>query len=283
MCRAQRTLAQSVTFSGVGIHTGADSKLTINPAPAGHGIIFASRGQIIPATYKYVVSTDRSTTIGKEGVEVRTIEHLMAALGGLSIDNVLIEVEGSEVPILDGSALPFCQSMLEAGIVEQEGDEVEELYIKEPIFVASGESLVLAMPDSQYNLEGAVSFASPQVGRQRFRYCGYDDFVSHVAPARTFGFWSEVKVLLEHGLGRGGDLSNALVFARPGFDPKSALRFQDEPVRHKVLDLAGDLNLLGRPLCAFVLAVRAGHKLHVDLVRKIAEATANQDMEEAHC
>ena len=163
------------------------------------------------------------------------------------------------------------ETMEKAGIVNQDGSEVEDYYIEEPIFVAEGEGLVLAMPDSQYNLEGAVSYASEQVGSQRFRYCGYDNFVTHVAPARTFGFWSEVKTLLENGLGQGGDLSNALIYDRPGFDVKKSQRFVNEPVRHKVLDLAGDLCLLGRPLRAFVLAVRAGHKLHVEFVRKVAE------------
>ncbi len=271
MCRAQRTLAEEISFEGVGIHTGKSSHLTIKPAPTDHGIVFFSGGEYIPATYEYVVSTKRSTSLGKGQVVVGTVEHLLAALSGLSIDNALIEIDGPEVPILDGSALPFCQAMEKAGIVNQDGSEVEDYYIEEPIFVAEGEGLVLAMPDSQYNLEGAVSYASEQVGSQRFRYCGYDNFVTHVAPARTFGFWSEVKTLLENGLGQGGDLSNALIYDRPGFDVKKSQRFVNEPVRHKVLDLAGDLCLLGRPLLAFVLAVRAGHKLHVEFVRKVAE------------
>ncbi|MGM9992357.1 MAG: UDP-3-O-acyl-N-acetylglucosamine deacetylase [Candidatus Bruticola sp.] len=271
MCRAQRTLAKEVSFEGVGIHTGRASHLTIKPAPVDHGLVFLSSGEYIPATYEYVISTKRSTTIGKGQVAVNTIEHLMAAFGGLSVDNALIEIEGPEVPILDGSALPFCQAMEEAGIVNIKGSEVEDYYLSEPIFAAEGDSLVLAMPDSQYNLEGAVSYNSPQVGIQRYRYCGYDNFVTHIAPARTFGFWSEVKTLLENGLGQGGDLSNALIYDRPGFNAAENQRFVNEPVRHKILDLAGDICLLGRPLCAFVLAVRAGHKLHVEFVRKIAE------------
>ncbi|MGM9998222.1 MAG: UDP-3-O-acyl-N-acetylglucosamine deacetylase [Candidatus Bruticola sp.] len=271
MCRAQRTLAKEISFEGVGIHTGKLGHLTIKPAPADHGLVFLSSGEYIPATYEYVVSTKRSTTIGKGEVSVNTIEHLMAAFGGLSVDNALIEIDGPEVPILDGSALPFCQAMEEVGIVNIKGSEVEDYHLSEPIFAADGDSLVLAMPDSQYNLEGAVSYNSPQVGIQRYRYCGYDNFVTHIAPARTFGFWSEVKALLENGLGQGGDLSNALIYDRPGFNAAENQRFVNEPVRHKILDLAGDICLLGRPLCAFVLAVRAGHKLHVEFIRKVAE------------
>lgn len=270
MCRAQRTLAERVTFTGVGIHTGAKARLTLHPAPVDQGIVFQKDGVSIPATYQYVVSTQRSTNLGREGVVVATVEHLLAALGGLSIDNLTIELEGPEVPIMDGSALPFCEGIGGAGIVEQEG-EVEDYHLERPLFVAQGESLVLAMPDSQYNLEGSVEYPSPQVGLQRYRYCGYDNFVTHLAPARTFGFWSEVQELLQHGLGRGGDLQNALVFDRPGFKAEENLRFRNEPVRHKILDLAGDLVLLGRPLCAFVLAIKAGHKLHVEFVRRLAQ------------
>lgn len=279
MCRAQRTLAKSLSFEGPGIHTGAVSKITVNPAAENHGIVFSSGGELIPATYKYVVSTQRSTMLGRNGVTVSTVEHLMAALGGLNIDNALIEVCGPEIPILDGSALPFCQAMLDAGFTEQQA-EIEAYDLKQPVFAASGDSLVLAMPDSQFNLEGDVCYASRQVGHQRFRYSGYDNFVSHVAPARTFGFWAEVEALLAHGLGRGGDLSNALIFDRPGFVPEESLRFKDEPVRHKVLDLAGDINLLGRPLNAFVLAVRAGHKLHVELISKVAAEMEKETVSE---
>ena len=126
------------------------------------------------------------------------------------------------------------------------------------------------MPCPDLILEGDVRYASPQVGHQNFKCCGFDNFAGELAPARTFGFWAEVKTLLEAGLGQGGDLSNALIFDRPGFDA-SLLRFSNEPVRHKVLDLTGDLALLGRPLRAHVLAVRAGHRLHVEFVRKLAK------------
>lgn len=271
MIRKQRTIKKEAVFAGAGIHTGTQSKIRVLPAEAGHGRVFRSGSALIPALAENVVKVERSTTLGKDGVLVGTVEHLLAALHGLDIDNCLIEIDGCEVPILDGSALPFCQAFLEAGIEELDED-IEAVELERPYFAASGQSLVLAMPDSVLTLEGAVEYDSPQVGFQRFRCSWWEDFTEHLAPARTFGFWGEVKELLARGLGQGADLSNALIFDKPGSDIEKILRFPDEPVRHKVLDLAGDLALLGKPLSASVLAIRAGHKLHVELVKKLSEA-----------
>lgn len=264
----QKTLADSVEFEGIGIHTGIRSRIVIKPADEDHGLVFASGGSLIPAGCDYVISTKRSTVLGCGGVSVSTVEHLLAALSGLGISNALIEIDGPEIPILDGSADLFCKRLLAAGLKAQSGVR-EVLELAEPVFVSKEDSLVLAMPCSELILEGDVSYPSPQVGHQNFSFRFSGSFARELAPARTFGFWSEVKALLEAGLGQGGDLSNALIFDRPGFDA-SLLRFPDEPARHKVLDLAGDLALLGRPLHAHVLAVRAGHRLHVEFVRKLA-------------
>ena len=287
MERSQYTIKEAVEFEGVGIHTGQKGRVRLLPAAPNEGICFRGKKETIPALAEYVVCTARSTTLGKGEETIATVEHLMAALWGMGVDNAVVEFEGPEVPILDGSSWPFAQGILKAGLQEQ--DELAEyLEISEPCFVAHGESLVLAMPADITSYEGAVSYACDDVGVQRFRYSVYDDFSVHVAPARTFGFWEEVEQLLARGLGLGGDLSNALIFGCPkekrvsdaqadslalkaGWTSPSGirLRFYDEAVRHKVLDLIGDVALLGHPLNASILAVRAGHSLHVEFVRKL--------------
>ncbi|MDO5295471.1 MAG: UDP-3-O-acyl-N-acetylglucosamine deacetylase [bacterium] len=289
MERSQYTLKEAAEFSGVGIHTGQNGRVRICPAAAGEGIRFKGRSEIIPALAEYVVSTARSTALGKGEETISTVEHLLAALWGLGIDNALIEFSGPEVPILDGSAWPFVQGILQAGLQQQDA-LAEYLELETPVFVAKGDSLVLAMPAEMASYEGAVYYPCEDVGLQRFRYSVYDDFAVNVAPARTFGFWSEVEQLLAKGLALGGSLSNALIFGRPpgsvsadepidklaakaGWKSPSGvpLRFFDEAVRHKVLDLIGDMALLGHPLNAFILAIKAGHSLHVDFVRKLDE------------
>lgn len=269
MDRQQHTLGGEVHFEGVGIHRGQVAAVVIEPAEPGFGRVFECCGERIEAVVDNVVNTERCTVLGDNLVTVSTVEHLLAALDGLSIDNALIRVQGVEIPILDGSALPFVEKLLQVGIVDQDA-EIEFAYLSKPVFVASGESLVLAVPDSSLSYEASVDYACPEVGVQRYRYNGYDDFCTHLAPARTFGFWEEVQALLQAGLGLGGNLDNALVFGRPDHPVTSEqLRFVNEPVRHKVLDLAGDMALLGRPLQAHVFAVRGGHKLHVELVKKL--------------
>lgn len=268
MERREQTLGRQVTFSGMGIHTGQKGLVVVSPAPSGTGRVFRVGETLIPALVENVVNTERCTVLGRDGLTVSTVEHLMAALYGLNVDNVYIDVTGPEIPILDGSAAPFVEEMLRATIVEQEGS-VTSLELEEPVFVSSGDSLVLAVPDSHDSYEGCVSYPCPEVGVQRYRYNSYDNFAQGLAPARTFGFWAEVKALLERGLGRGGDLENALIFGRPAEMGAPKLRFANEPVRHKVLDLMGDIALLGQPLSAFVLAVKAGHRLHSEFVKKV--------------
>ena len=293
MERSQYTLKDAAEFSGVGIHSGRQGKVRVCPAPVNAGICFQGKDNVIPALAEYVVSTARSTTLGRGGETISTVEHLLAALWGLGIDNALVEFSGPEVPILDGSARPFVQGMLQAGLKEQE-EPAEYWELPEPVFAAKGDSLVLAMPADTTSYEGAVRYPCEDIGLQRFRYSVYDDFAVNVAPARTFGFWSEVEQLLSQGLALGGSLSNALIFGRPqstvpadepvdelaaaaGWKSPSGvpLRFFDEAVRHKVLDLIGDMALLGHPLNAFILAVKAGHSLHVDFVRKLNEVIRN--------
>ena len=289
MNRNQRTLKDTLEFTGVGIHTGKSGRVRLCPGEVNSGIVFQGQKECIPARVEYVVDTTRSTKLGRGEETICTVEHLMAALWGTGVDNAVVEFEGPEVPILDGSAYPFVQGIQRLGLVEQ-GEPVRVASLQEPCFVARGDSIVLAMPAVATGFEGAVSYPCPEVGTQRFCFSADDDFVSQLAPARTFGFWEEVKQLLAAGLGLGGDLSNALIYGRPaevvppdasvdelasqtGLQTESGvrLRFANEAVRHKVLDLMGDIALLGCTVQASFLAIRAGHSLHVELARKLAE------------
>ena len=274
MSGPQCTLQAPVVFRGVGVHSGSQAELRVLPAPVGTGRLFRIGGREVPCRVASVVRTDRCTTLGDGQVSVSTVEHVLAAAAGLGLDNLVLELDGPEIPVLDGSALPFLQGFLEAGI-EPQGAARGRCTLPRPLFVADGESLVLALPSEEPLLEASIHFAHPLVGAQHFGFRpGVDDFSADLAPARTFGFWEEVQALLARGLARGGDLSNALILGGPG-GFSSPPRFPNEPVRHKVLDLMGDLALLEVPLQARVLAVRAGHRLHVELARKILEEVAH--------
>lgn len=280
MNRPQGTLASPVTFEGVGVHTGSRARVEVEPAPPGSGRRFVVGGAEIPALATAVVRCERSTTLGAEGAEVSTVEHLLAAAAGLGLDNLTLRVEGREIPILDGSASEFCRLFLEAGRVEQDLPAPRRV-LRRPVFVAQGTGVALALPAEAPELEYHLDYAHPQLGYQRITFRpGEDRFEVELAPARTFALWEEVEPLLERGLARGGDLSNALVVYQDRLS--SPLRLENEPVRHKCLDLLGDLALLGADLVARVVVVRGGHKLHVALATSLlqedlyAERTTDQ-------
>lgn len=264
-----RTLAAPALFQGVGVHSGSAATVRVHPAPPGHGRVFLVAGSRIPARADHVVRVDRCTTLGADGVTVSTVEHLLAAAAGLGLTDLLLEVEGPEIPILDGSALPFVEGFLAVGVREQ-GPEAM-LALPRPVYAAAGDGVVVALPADEPAFECCIHFPHPLVGLQQVTFRpGEGDFLRDLAPARTFGFWEEVQALLERGLARGGDISNALVIGGPG-GFSSPPRFPDEPARHKCLDLVGDLALVGAPVRARVLAVRAGHRLHVEVAKKILE------------
>jgi len=251
--------------------------LRVLPAPVDHGRVFRVGGRSLPCRVESVVGTERCTSLGDGEVRVTTVEHVLAAAAGLGLDNLVLEAQGEEVPVMDGSALPFVEGFLQAGVVEQPR-AVQSLCLGQPVFIAQGDSLVLALPADEAAFEAAIHFAHPLVGSQHCCYRpDHHEFGTFLAPARTFGFWEEVQALLERGLAQGADFSNALVIGGPG-GFSSPPRFRDEPVRHKVLDLVGDLALLERPLQARVLAVRAGHRLHLELARKILKEGAHVRM-----
>lgn len=255
----QTTLREGFSYEGVGLHTGVACRVTISPAPPNSGLLFVTGGLEIPALAEYVVETARATVVGKDGVTISTIEHLLAALFGMGVANARIDVDGPEIPVADGSAKTWVDLIQRAGIAPQ--SEVRERYVPAaPTFVRDGERTLVVLPATHFRIKFLADFAPP-IGTHYFDgEITPELFAAEIAAARTFGYLHEVQALLDRGLAKGGTLENALVFAPEG--PMQEMRWPNEPVRHKVLDLIGDLALLGAwPQCE-VIAIKSGHKLH---------------------
>jgi UDP-3-O-[3-hydroxymyristoyl] N-acetylglucosamine deacetylase len=257
-------LRQWVSFEGLGVHTGQLGRVRVGPARSS-GCWMASAGQRWPVRADYVVQLERCTVLGHQGVSVSTVEHLLSALAALNIYNCEIEVEGPEIPILDGSAKPFYEALLPA---REEAAQLVPLVLQQPLWVGQGAYQVLALPAPRCSYTYCLHYAHPLLGYQEVTFIpGQQDYLEEIGLATTFALEAEVEALKKAGLALGGSLENALViypdrFSRP-------LRVVDEPVRHKCLDLMGDLYLLGRPLQARVLAVKAGHRGHVELAQRL--------------
>ena len=271
MAQRQKTLAHIVQVEGIGLHTGRPARVTIRPAGEGEGIVFVrvDRGHAaIPAAARLLNGTSLSTTLSRGADSVATVEHVLSALGGLGVDNALVEVDGPEIPILDGSARPFVDLILKAGMRVQSAPR-QFLALTRPVRVKDGDKEILALPANDFQVTYAIDFPHPAIGYQattaRIEAAAY---ASEIAPARTFCLMREIETMRRAGLAKGGSLDNAVVVGETGV-VNGTLRFPDEFVRHKVLDLIGDLGLLGAPLRAHVIAFKAGHRLHAALVRRI--------------
>ena len=269
----QHTLREMLSFDGVGIHTGVPSSVRLTPQPAGTGIAFRLDGAVtFPATAEYVVDTRRATVLGAGGKTVSTVEHLLSALCGTHVDNVLIDVSGPEIPVVDGSALPFVDAIARAGLTPQ-GAPARVVTVAAPRAYRDGDALLVLVPADSFRVRFTIDFPSP-IGAQYFD--GAVDartYRERIAPARTFGFLHEVEALVRAGLARGGSLENALVFGPDG--PLTELRSADEPVAHKVLDLVGDLALLGGRPCFEAVAVKSGHRLHAQATADLRASVAS--------
>jgi len=269
----QQTLGNKAKFSGIGLHTGKKITLTLRPAEAGTGIVF-HRVDLTPAVSiealsANVVSTRLSTTIGRGDASVSTIEHLMAALYGCGIDNAHVDIDGPEVPIMDGSAAPFVAEIVKCGI-KVSGKARKYLVIKKPVSVVEGDKKASIIPSRHYKISFDMQFAHPAVKSQsRSMHFTQSTFSEEFAAARTFGFLAEVEMMKSHGLALGGSLDNAVVIGDNGVINPEGLRFQDEFVRHKILDSVGDLALTGHRLIGHVKATKSGHDLNHKLVTEI--------------
>lgn len=270
----QTTIGESVQISGVGLHTGCDVSLTLKPAGPGVGLVFRRvdlRNFEIEAHRKHVSRVVLATTLMKRGVMLSTVEHLLSALYGLGVDNVYIDIDSLEVPILDGSARPFVEIVERAGIRELP-EERRFLKVERSILLQDGEKYISVAPAYDFRITYEIDFAHPAIGRQRIDLSiTPESYASEIAFARTFGFLTEVEQLRKSNLIRGGSLDNAVVLSETGI-LNGELRAPDEFVRHKTLDLIGDIALCGYPLIGHITAHKAGHALHTalatELVRK---------------
>lgn len=256
----QTTLRDAIEFEGIGLHTGLPARVGVRPAKADSGLSFHLNGAVsFPAYAEFVTDTRRATVIGSGEHSVSTVEHLLSALAGMQVDNAVIEVEGPEIPVMDGSALPFARAIDAVGTADL-GEPVRRFAPPLPAYFREGDKLLVVLPAAEFRVKVAVAYETP-IGAQFFDGAMTPElYLREIAPCRTFGFAHEVEALRNAGLARGGTLENAVVFAAGG--PLQALRFPDEPVRHKVLDLIGDFALLGmRPQCE-VVAIKGGHMLH---------------------
>jgi UDP-3-O-[3-hydroxymyristoyl] N-acetylglucosamine deacetylase len=265
----QHSIAAPVQFSGVGLHTGVRVNLTLTPARANTGIVFKRtdlEGFSIKANGANVARVSYATSLMRKGVLVSTTEHLLSALVAAGVDNVIAEMDNLEVPIMDGSAVPFAREIKRVGLRRQ---RAKRLYLRvvKPIEIAEGAKRIAIYPSSAYRVTYHIEFAHPLIGRQALELgTSAEVFLDQIAPARTFGFFDEVETLRRAGLVRGGSLENAIVLSKDGVLNAEGLRFPDEFCRHKILDLIGDLALLGHPIVGHVVAHRAGHAMHYALV-----------------
>lgn len=268
----QQTIRKPVTMQGVGLHSGARVRLTLSPAAADTGILFrAADGTFIPASVDHVVDSNSATTIGAFGVRVRTVEHLMAAAAGLGIDNLLVDVDAEEVPAADGSAKPFVDLLQAAGPVSLPAPR-KPLVIEEPVRVGDEKRWLEILPADSFRISYTLDNAHPAIGLQVGTFeVSEQVFVDELAPARTYGFLKDVAAMRQHGLARGGSLDNAIVVGKRTV-LNDRLRFANEFVRHKVLDLVGDLFLLGGRVVGHVVGRNAGHALNYQLVAAVQKA-----------
>ena len=271
--RSQRTLRTAVEFKGPGLHSGEEVNVRVLPAPQGTGVEFVRTdivdAQPIPAHIRYHSEKDRRTQLSRGGSAVDTVEHLLAVCSGLLVDNLRVEISGSELPGLDGSAMQFVELFRQAGVVEQRA-EAKTFRLEEPLYVRDGAATLVALPAEKpvLTLQYIASFSDPEVEGGSFQLeVTPESFESEIAPARTFCLASEVEALQAAGFGKGATRENTVVLG----DPQTVLRMPGEPVRHKMLDLLGDLRLLGADLHAHIIATRSGHKTNADLVRRLLD------------
>jgi len=273
--RLQQTLANTITCTGVGLHSGQPVTMTMRPAPPDTGVVFVNRnghaGASLAATVRHLVPTELCTAISGNGFQVKTIEHILAALAGLNVDNVFVEVDAGEAPVMDGSSASFVRLIRSAGLISQ-AKRQPYLKMTRPLEVVDGSRRIRIEPSSMPRITYSIQYNHPLIQTQTYTYeYSADAFESEIADARTFGFLEEVEALWARGLGRGGNLDNTVVLSKDGVLNESGLRFADEFVRHKVLDLIGDFALLGVPFIGHLVADRSGHALHTKLVKQILD------------
>jgi len=268
----QRTVAQEISCTGIGLHSGKKAKLIVKPAPPNSGISFErvdiSPGCSVKASFDNVVETNMATTIGFNGYSISTIEHLMAAFFGMGIDNALVQIDGKEVPIMDGSSAPFVFLLENAGVTIQDNSK-RFLLVKKPVKVKDGNRSVHLYPSNELKITYKIDFDHPLIKDQAYEISfSQSSFIQDISRARTFGFLKDVQTLKNNGLARGGSLDNAIVMDEFRVLNENGLRYKNEFVRHKILDFIGDLAILGDVLIGHFVVERSGHSLNQKLLKK---------------
>jgi UDP-3-O-[3-hydroxymyristoyl] N-acetylglucosamine deacetylase len=271
----QRTIKTSAQITGIGLHSGANINMRLRPASADTGIIFhrreGDRVVVIKAIADNVVDTRLATVLGRDGLTVSTVEHFLAALAACGIDNLHVDIDGPEIPILDGSASPFVKLIENAGIESLDAAR-RFIAIRKPISIIEGEKRISIIPSRFFRITFDIAFEHKAIALQQYSMkFTTESFQKEIAPARTFGFLHEVEYLKANGLARGGSLENAVVIDDNGVMNPEGLRYHDEFVRHKILDSFGDFSLLGAPMLGHIRAFKAGHDLNAKMVRKLLD------------
>jgi len=262
--KQQRSIKKSVSLSGIGLFTGVTSTITLHPAAENSGIVFQrvdlEEQPLLPAFVDHVYETPRCTILGSDAFQVQTVEHILSALKAYEVDNLLIEIDGPEVPSCDGSALPFVELIERGGIVTQ--NQTKKIHhLEEPIFWSKGDVHLVALPSEEFRISYTLNYPNSELLKSQFYtlHVGAESFKEEIAPARTFSLYEEVVPLIEKGNIKGGNLDNALIIKGGRILNPEGVRFDDEMVRHKILDLIGDLSLVGQSFIAHIIAIRSGH------------------------
>ena len=272
MMNRQKTLSKPIETGGTGLHTGVSVNLKLRPAPENTGYVFVRTDLDdfeIPASVEYISHCSYATTLMRRGVMLSTVEHLLAALRGAGIDNCFVEIDNIEMPIMDGSSETFLELIERAGVTEQNAPR-RFLQILEKVEIAQGDRQMSIEPADRYEIQCLIDFPHPFIRRQSYNFILSDgSFGRHIAAARTFGFTQEIEMLKKANLAMGGSLDNAIVLTADGMLNQNPLRFPDEFVRHKILDIIGDFALLGMPVLGKITAQKTGHAVHAALMAKL--------------
>ncbi len=276
MIRFQRTIKNTIQCKGIGLHSGKQVSLVLRPAAPDTGVVFIRTdlgGAQVAAVAANTAATSYATTLRANGAAVQTVEHLLAALAGFGIDNVSVEIDADEVPIMDGSARDFVRLIAGAG-VQAQAQLQSVLKVMKPVFVRDGNKQIAIWPSEKPSISYFIDFNHPMLREQSLNYhVSEDGFIREIADARTFGFLSDVKTLQANGLAKGASLDNAVALGEDSVLNQEGLRYQDEFVRHKILDLIGDFSLAGMPIMGHIVAHKSGHGLNAQMVSKLLSST----------
>lgn len=278
--RLQRTVKREIVFEGRGLHTDKYAVVRLLPAPRNSGVVFyrSDKGAAINAHVDSVSDTAFATTLGLNGTRIRSVEHILAAIAGLGIDNILIEVNGPEIPALDGSSSVFVRMMLEAGIARQ-GSGRPYMKVIKPVCFSEADSEITVVPYDGRKITYRIYYDHRLLGHQQMSIDIQEgSFIKELAPARTFGFLKDIARMRARGLAKGGSLDNAVILSETDILNASGLRFKDEFIRHKILDIVGDFSLLGCPLYGHIIASRSGHATNMRFMKKLLSSHESWEM-----